>query len=101
MGGRVLELSKKMLPEILKRIWREEALPIWKRVYQFFKNIWDSYIFPFFQNIWQKILRILGREVQKRKPIIEEEFKKEKEEMKEEVPKVGKSLWERFKELIK
>jgi len=39
--------------------------------------------------------------VEKRKPIIEEEFKKEKEELKEEVPEVTKSLWEKFKELIK
>ena len=34
-------------------------------------------------------------------PIIKKEIEKEKDELIEELPGVTKSLWERFKELIK
>jgi len=90
----------KGIPEGLKEV-SKEALIIWQKMANWAKNLWDSYIFPWFQNIWQKIAAFFGKEIEQRKPIIEEEFQKEKEEMKEELPKVGKSLWERFKELIK
>jgi len=90
------EMGEKMLwgfPEALKGPW-QEALGIWGRMADWFKNIWDSYIYPWFWNI-------LGKEVERRKPEVIEEFEKEKEEMKEDIPKATKSLWERFKELIK
>ncbi len=94
-GQKTLEVGKKELPGIIEKIWREEVLPIWQKMGDWFKkNIWEPYIKPFFR-----------KEIEKRKPVIKEEFQKEKEEMKEsvkkEVPKVGKSLWEKFKELIK
>lgn len=96
VGGKVLRL----LPGALKEIW-QEALEIWQIMGEKVKNFWNSYILPWFQNIWQKILSSFGKEIKERKPVIEKEFKKEKEEMKEEIPKVGESLWERFKEIIK
>ena len=96
VGGKIL----KLLPETLKGIW-QEALGIWQTMGKRAKNFSDSYIWPWFQNIWQKIQSSFGKEIEERKPVIEEEFKKEKEEMKTELPKVGKPLWERFKELIK
>jgi len=96
VGGKIL----KLLPETLKGIW-QEALGIWQTMGKRAKNFCDSYIWPWFQNIWQKIQSSFGKEIKQRKPVIEEEFKKEKEEMKTELPKVGKPLWERFKELIK
>ena len=89
------------IPEFLKRIW-DGFSGFCLKVWNFLKNIWNSYIFPFFDNLWQKTL---GKEIRERKPVIEEEFKKEKKEMKEEIkaglPNTLKSLWERFKELIK
>jgi len=90
----------KLLPETLKGIW-QEALGIWQTMGKKAKNFSDSYIWPWFQNIWQKIQSFFGKEIEERKPGIEREFKKEKEEMKEEIPKVGESLWKRFKEIIK
>lgn len=89
LGLRILE----KLPEAIKRTWQEEVLPLWQRM-------WDwawSRIEPW----WHKFLDLLGKEVEKRKPIIEEELRREKEELKEELPRVGESLWERFKELLK
>ena len=47
---------------------------------------------------------MLGREVERRKPIIEQEIEKEKQELKEELQKqgskAGQNLWERFKALF-
>jgi hypothetical protein len=78
-----------------------------------YKNFWKKDVFPFMGKIWQWIkdntwLKIRGwfmPEFEKRKQYLEEGLEKEKEEVKEEIkieaPKVGKSLWERFKELIR
>lgn len=87
-------------PQALIKPW-QQALSVWGNMFNWFKNLYQSYISPWLQAIWYKILSLLGKEVEKRKPEIQEEFEKEKQEMKEDIPKVSKSLWERFKELIK
>lgn len=92
---KVLEVIKTALPGIIKQIWQEEVLPIWQKMWNWVKtNIWERYFKLFFQ-----------KEIEKRKPTIREEFEKEKQETKEsaktEVPQALKSLWEKFKELIK
>lgn len=97
----IWELIKEKLPGTLKKIWNEEILPVWQKMGDRAKNIWNSYLYPRLENIWQKIKSVFGEEIEERKPIIEKEFEKEKEEMKGDAPKVGKSLWERFKELIR
>lgn len=98
------EKGLKAFPEALREAW-QEAWEIWQKMADWAKNIWNSYIWPKIEWFWQKILAFFGKEVEKRKPIIEEEFQKEKKEIKEkvkeELPKVGESLWERLKELIK
>jgi len=96
IGGKVL----KFLPGTLKEVW-QEALEIWQIIWGKVKRFSDSHISPWFQNIWWKIRACFGKEIEERKPTIQKEFKKEKEEMKKELPKAGKSLWERFKEIIK
>jgi hypothetical protein len=98
MGEKALETGKEKLPGILEKVWEEEILPVWERMYNWFMvNVW-----PGIENWFKKEVEPrVKEEVEKRKPIIEEEFQKEKEEAKEELPEVTKSLWERFKELIK
>jgi len=87
----------KDLPDQIKKVWQEEAWPLLKKTWQKLWSLAEPY--------WQKFLSFLGKEVEKRKPAFEEEFQKEKEEMQKEMkevaPKVGKSLWERFKALLK
>jgi len=95
LGEKVLETGQKELPGILERIWQEEVLPFWQKMWDWFQvHIWQPYIEP-----------PIKKEIEKRKPIIKEEFQKEKEETKEsaktEVVPAFKSLWERFMELIK
>lgn len=74
-------------------------------MFNIFSGWWDSYIVPWLKNIWYKISVPFKKEAERRKPLIEEEFEKEKTQMKEEIkteiPKTTKSLWERFKELLK
>ena len=97
MALKILKVIKEKLPAIIAQIWKEEVLPVWQKMYDWFK-----------ENIWPKIESWFKKEVQprakeeieKRKPIIKEEFKKAKEETKKEVPEVTKSFWEKFKELI-
>lgn len=85
----IAEKALKGVIESLARIWKEKILPK-----------------QFFQKIGQKIQVIFKKETEKRKEIIEKEFQKEKEELKKEIkekiiPKNTKSLWEKFKELIR
>ncbi len=78
-------------PEVFKKSW-QQAISLWKKML--------NYVSPWFKGIWYKILSFLEKEVEQRKPGVEEEFEKEKQEMKDEIPKAGKSLWQRLKELI-
>jgi len=71
------EFGRKFLeaiPKALKAAW-QEVVNIWREIWKWVKNIWDSYIFPFFQNIWQKISNFFLR--------------------------IWASILERFKELMK
>ncbi|MCP6719374.1 MAG: hypothetical protein KJI71_04030 [Patescibacteria group bacterium] len=88
LGEEVVGVGKKELPGVMERLWKEDVLPVWQKMYDWFYN-----------NIWFKVANLLKLEVEKRKSIIGEELKKETQEVKEELPGVTKSLWERFKEL--
>jgi len=101
IGERAGKEIKEKLPGILEQIWKEEVMPIWRGMWQWFNGVWNRHIGPRIEAIWQRIQELLGKEIEKRKPIIEEELEREKEELKKELPEVGKSLWQRFKELIK
>jgi len=87
IGEKALEKTQKELPGILERIWKGEVLPFWQKMFNWFKRN----IFSDIENWFE----------QKFKPQAEKEFEKEKEEMKKELPEVTKSLWEKFRELIK
>lgn len=93
-GEKALEIGGKELPGIVERIWKEEVLPVWLNIWNWLKI-----------RIWSKIESWTRPEYEKRKQYFEENFGPEKEEMEEElkteVPKVTKPLWEKFKELIK
>lgn len=97
MGKKALEVGEKELPGIIERLWKEEVMPIWQKMFDWFKT-----------NVWPKIVdwfkKFIQPEIEKRKPVVEEEFEKEKEEMKTEVqnqlPKIWDYLWDKFKKLI-
>ncbi len=72
----------------------------WGEAVNIFYKLWN-WIKSKFGFIGEGAWEILGREVEKKKPVIKEEFQKELDEMKEDVPKTTKSLWERLKDLIR
>lgn len=90
IGEKALKVFQKDLPGILKETLTEKVFPIWKKMWDWFDV-----------NIWLKVWPKGKSELEKRKSIIKEEFKKEKKELKTELPRVEKSLWERFKDLIR
>jgi len=89
-----IEVGKEELPSLIENIWTNEVLPIWGKMYNWFKN----HIWPIFFDWFQEKVE---PELERLKPNIEEEFDKERTEIKEELPKVGNSLWNKFKEIIK
>jgi|GEM_PF-579608 len=107
------EIIKERMPNAIKNIWQEQVLPIWKKMWDLFKNFWNNYIKSFFSYFWysflkpkiqfviQEVKEFLGQEIEEKKPIIEEELQKEKEKIREEIPTVSKSLWQKLKDLIR
>lgn len=94
MGERGIEEGKRKLPDIIKKIWKEEVLPLWGRMYEWsYDNIWLKTKTWFQREVYPRT----KEELEQRKQIIKEEFPKEKQELEEELP----ALWERFLELIK
>jgi len=87
-GEGMLEASKEQLPDIIKRLWNEDVMPLWQKMYDWFDL-----------NIGSKFKEVFDEEVEKRRPVVEQEYEKEKEEVKEELPIVTQSLWERLLEL--
>lgn len=88
VGERAIIIGIKELPGIMVTTFKEKVLPVWKDMYDWFDV-----------NIWSQIKPLLWQEVERRKEVVKEEFEEEKQEMKEDIPRVGRSLWERFKEL--
>lgn len=103
MGLSFFKEAKEKLPGILAEIWKGEVLPFWRKMFNWFKeNIWPKILSWFKKNIEKPA----KEEIEKRKEIIKEELKKEAEETKKEIkeeviPKTTKSLWEKFKELLR
>ncbi len=102
IGEKALEVGQKEIPGLIEGIWQNEVLPVWQKMFDWAKvHIWENWLSSGLKNFWQRVVKIFKEEVGQRKPVIEEEFQKEKQQLKEETPQVGNSLWEKFKELIK
>lgn len=83
------------LPDSMRQVWREQALPILYSMWDWAQGPWENNIKPKVQELLNWLLGFLGKEIEERAPLIEEEFEKEKDEMIGDVP----SVWERFKNL--
>jgi len=100
----LVELIKN-LPSAVKKIFIEEALPIWQKMYEKIKSFWNIYISARVKILWQKIKTTFEKKIEKKAPVIEKEFEKEKQELKKEIrektPGIMKKTWEKLKKLIK
>jgi hypothetical protein len=92
MVGKALKTGQEEMPKNMKKVWEEEVLPVWSKMYDWFKV---------------NILPKAENELKKREPGIKEDFRKKtgetKEEIKKEMPKISediRTLWKQFKNLI-
>jgi hypothetical protein len=85
-GGELLE---KILIEI-KEKWKEEALPVYKKMWIWFK-----------EKVWTKIQPLLKAEYEKRKPEVKKEFKRKTEEIRKETPQFLEKIWKKFSSLLR
>ncbi len=95
LGNKAWDFAKGSLPGIIKQVWNEQVIPIWTKMWEWFKaNIWEPYLAPFFQS-----------EIEKRQPGLKTEFEKEKTETvqsaKTDVVPAIKSLWAKLMDIIK
>lgn len=100
--------GKRILSELwdaVHGLWRDRVIPIWGGMLQWTKEtVWEQYMLPAGYRITDEMKRLLGREVEKRTPIIKEQLQEEKEEITEEVKtqasRAGTSIWQRFLSLF-
>lgn len=85
LGLNILE----RLPDAIKSVWYNQALPIWLNMWRIAKSLWENGLGAKVEMLWQKFLGLIGKE----SPDVKGEFQKEQQEMK-------KDLWERLKELL-
>ncbi len=101
-----------LLPDALREALKE-AMGIFKEIIGWGRVLWDKYVWPQAEGFFRKLFNVLNIELQKREPlikqkaqeIIQQELEKEKQEIRneaqEQAEKLGRSVWERLKELIK
>ncbi len=109
-----IETAFSQIPSASKaEIDKETAEEIVKEQADYAKKAWDEYVFPFYKRIWQwlnnkvfsPVKSWLIPEAEKRKDYFIERVQTEKEEIKEdikeEIPKISQSLWQRIKDFFK
>lgn len=102
VSQQILENTEKEMPGLVQRLWQNEVLPVWRKMFDWTKtNIWENKLSAWFENFWQTTKNVFKTEVDQRKPTVEKEFQKEKQDLKNEAPLVGQNLWQKFQELIK
>ena len=83
----------KGLPGAVKQVWEEQALPV-------LLGLWNGIAMPLWDWIWQKVKAPFQKELEKRKGIVQEEFEKEKQELRDIGKEEASGLWERFLNLF-
>ena len=85
------------LPDSFQKTWKTQVLPLWSNMWNIAKNIWDATISSFVRGLWDQTLSLFGQEIENRKPLFEEEFQREKEQLQQEIeeklPESSKTLW--------
>lgn len=104
----VLHIGDKIMaaiPRVIADIWNTQVTPVWKAMGEWVQEeAWEKRMLPALQTLTDTAKKLLGQQVEERKPIIEQELEKEKQELKEDIQRggeqAGKSLWERFRALF-
>ena len=105
----VLDIGDKVIaaiPGVIAGIWKNEVIPAWKAMLSWVREeVWQKRVKPALETLIDKIKEFFGREIEKRKPLVEQEFEQEKQELKQDIENygkdAGKGLWERFQALFR
>jgi hypothetical protein len=101
LGNKAAQVVENQGWGIMKNIWNNQAVPIWKNMYYWTRgHIWDNFLGPKIKTVWSEAVKIIKKEAEQRGPAAQEKFKEEKQQIKQEAPGVGKTLWEKIKNFI-
>jgi hypothetical protein len=89
----IILLSILLAPSIILAQEQKEAPSAWQNIYNWVR---EKAIF-----MYDKIYFELSKQVEQRKPGVENEFKKETNELQQEIEQKAPSWWERLKDLVK
>ena len=91
------------LPKAVAKVWKEEALPLWLKMWNWVADIWKEHIWPRIYTLWITVAKHFDPEIEKRKTYLEQEIQKEKEQVEKtkETVETGTNLWDRLKNLLK
>jgi hypothetical protein len=101
------------MPSSIKEIWRNQVLPTWQKMWNWFSDFWKNYIGDKLNEFWYSFLKpkinlllnkfrvLLNQKIEKEKPIIEKELQGKKEIIDKNISTNTQSYIEKFKELIK
>ena len=78
-------------PGLIKEVFEEKVVPIWKIMYEWLKD-----------NVWEKIKPLTEEEINRRKAIAEQEAQKERDELLQEIGEISlkNDFWEKIKEFL-
>lgn len=89
-GKKAIEAIKN-LPNIFLNIFKEDILPFWKK-------LWDWFL----EHIWQRIVDwVKGKPEEELKERVEKGIEEEKKELEKELEQEKKNLWQKFLDWLK
>ena len=92
------------LPVAMQNVWQTQVVPLWTKMWSIAKNVWDTTVFSWVKGLWDQALSLFGQEIESRKPLFEQEFQREKEqlvqEIEEKLPESSKTLWGLLKRFL-
>jgi len=93
------------LPTIVENLWNTRVTPVWSNMWNWTQTtLWEQKMQPIVQNLTDWAKQLIGREVEQKRPIIEQALQEEKQELAQDVrtygKAIGKGLWERFLDLF-
>ena len=106
LGEKAVETTKEEGPGISEKIWKEEILPVWQRMWSWTKNYWNDALWPWITELCSSFTQrftgaIKGFWERRIKPPMEEEVEKKKEVVEERVEEGKKEIEEKLKNLWK
>lgn len=89
------------LPSAIQEVWKTQAVPVWQNMWSWIKNIWETQLASWFTELKEQLFGIIGKEIEQKHPLIEEQFEREKQQLKQKledkIQRENKTLWNLLK----